>query len=138
MTVAENIAFGLPTASDGAIRDAARLAQADRFIEELANGYDTAVGERGATLSGGQRQRIAIARALLLDPPILILDEPTSALDPETETQLLKALQQCRSGRTTILISHRPVPRTFPGRTVALGALTKRNDEIGSSAAART
>ena len=97
------------------------MAQADGFIEELPDGYRTVVGERGATLSGGQRQRIAIARALLLDPPILILDEPASALDPETEGRLLAALKQSRSGKTTILISHRPQMDEFSDRSVTLG-----------------
>lgn len=121
VSIAENIAFGEPSASDGAIRAAARLAQADGFIEELHDGYRTVVGERGATLSGGQRQRIAIARALLLDPPILILDEPASALDPETEGRLLAALKQSREGKTTILISHRPQSGEFSGRSITLG-----------------
>jgi ATP-binding cassette subfamily B protein/subfamily B ATP-binding cassette protein MsbA len=121
VSIAENIAFGEPSASDDAIRAAARLAQADGFIEELHDGYRTVVGERGATLSGGQRQRIAIARALLLDPPILILDEPASALDPETEGCLLAALKQSREGKTTILISHRPQSGEFAGRSITLG-----------------
>lgn len=121
VSIAENIAFGEPGASDEAIRAAARLAQADGFIEALPDGYQTVVGERGATLSGGQRQRIAIARALLLDPPILILDEPASALDPETEKQLLAALNQSRTGKTTILISHRPQMDVFAGRYITLG-----------------
>jgi ATP-binding cassette subfamily B protein len=122
MTIGENIAFGNPKATDESIRACASIAQADRFIEAFPNGYQAVVGERGATLSGGQRQRIAIARALLLDPPILILDEPTSALDPETESHLLEALRENRAQRTTILISHRPAPRGFSGRTVTLGS----------------
>jgi ATP-binding cassette subfamily B protein/subfamily B ATP-binding cassette protein MsbA len=121
VSIAENIAFGDPDASDDAIRAAARLAQADGFIEELPDGYQTVVGERGATLSGGQRQRIAIARALLIDPPILILDEPTSALDPETEDRLLAAIKQSRVSKTTILISHRPLNGEFAGRIVLVG-----------------
>ena len=128
MSIAENIAFGKPSASADAIRDAARLAQADGFIEASPDGYDTVVGERGATLSGGQRQRIAIARALLLDPPILILDEPTSALDPETEYNILESLQRARKGKTTILISHRPQAGEFADRSVDLEEMGVRSD----------
>jgi ABC-type multidrug transport system fused ATPase/permease subunit len=86
---------------------AARAANADGFICELPQGYDTPVGERGATLSGGQRQRLAIARALLRDAPILILDEPTSSLDPATEAAVLEALRTLMKGRTTLVIAHR-------------------------------
>jgi ABC-type multidrug transport system fused ATPase/permease subunit len=121
VSLAENIAFGEPGATMEQIRAAARIAQVDRFIEELPDGYDTVVGERGATLSGGQRQRVAIARALLIDPPILILDEPASALDPETEGRLLAALNQKRVGKTTILISHRPGTGELAGRKITLG-----------------
>jgi ATP-binding cassette subfamily B protein/subfamily B ATP-binding cassette protein MsbA len=121
MSIAENVAFGRPDATMDEIRTTARLAQADRFIDELPGGYQTVVGERGATLSGGQRQRVAIARALLLDPPILILDEPASALDPETEQRLMEALRRVRAGKTTILISHRPQASGFETRTITLG-----------------
>jgi ATP-binding cassette subfamily B protein/subfamily B ATP-binding cassette protein MsbA len=86
---------------------AARAANADGFIRGLAEGYETVVGERGATLSGGERQRVAIARALLKDAPVLVLDEPTSALDAETEGVLLEALSRLMVGRTTIVIAHR-------------------------------
>ena len=107
MTVAENIAFGLPGATREEIMAAARIAQAHDFIERLPQGYDTIPGERGDGLSGGERQRIAIARALLKDAPILILDEPTSALDAHTERKIFDALSQLMAGRTTFIISHR-------------------------------
>jgi len=107
LTVAENIAYGRPDAHRSEIEAAAVAANADEFIRKLPSGYDTVIGERGATLSGGQRQRIAIARALLKDAPILILDEPTSALDTHTEWQVLEALERLMQGRTTIIIAHR-------------------------------
>jgi ATP-binding cassette subfamily B protein len=107
MSVAENIAYGRPDASRAEVEGAARVANADGFIRALPDGYDTLVGERGATLSGGERQRVAIARALLKDAPILILDEPTSALDARTEYELLEALDRLMVGRTTLVIAHR-------------------------------
>ena len=106
-TVAGNIAFGQPDASRTEIEAAARTANAHDFITRLPQGYDTEIGERGATLSGGERQRLAIARALLKNAPILILDEPTSALDAQTEQLLLAALERLMQGRTTFLIAHR-------------------------------
>ncbi|WP_246753004.1 ABC transporter transmembrane domain-containing protein [Sinorhizobium sp. BG8] len=106
-TIRDNIAFGMPAASDEAIRAAARAAQAEEFIGRLESGYDTMVGERGITLSGGQRQRIAIARAILKDAPLLLLDEATSALDAESETLVQKALDGLMGHRTTIVIAHR-------------------------------
>ena len=107
LTVAENIAYGRPGASREEIIAAAEAANADSFIRQLPQAYDTVLSERGATLSGGQRQRLAIARALLKDAPILILDEPTSALDTQTEALLLEALQRLMRGRTTFIIAHR-------------------------------
>jgi ATP-binding cassette subfamily B protein/subfamily B ATP-binding cassette protein MsbA len=107
LTAAENIAYGRPEASRDEIVAAAMAANADGFIRELPEGYDTTLSERGATLSGGQKQRLAIARALLKDAPILILDEPTSALDAETEALVLEALQRLVQGRTTFIIAHR-------------------------------
>jgi ATP-binding cassette subfamily B protein len=106
-TVRENIAYGDPAASDEAIEEAARLAEAHDFIAALPEGYDTVVGERGVTLSGGQRQRLSIARAFVKDAPVLILDEPTSALDAENERAILDALARLMQGRTTLIIAHR-------------------------------
>jgi ATP-binding cassette, subfamily B, bacterial len=107
LSIAENISYGWPEASRGEVEAAARAANAQSFIERLPRGYDTVIGERGATLSGGERQRLAIARALLRDAPILILDEPTSALDAGTESLLLEAIERLMTGRTTFLIAHR-------------------------------
>ena len=107
LSMAENIAYGRPDASCKQIEEAARAANAHDFIQSLPQGYDTVIGERGATLSGGERQRLSIARALLKNAPILILDEPTSALDAETEHSILEALHRLMEGRTTVLIAHR-------------------------------
>lgn len=106
-TVAENIAYGSFGASREEITHAAKLAEAHEFIRRLPQGYDTIVGERGQKLSGGQRQRLAIARALLKDPPILILDEATSAVDNETEAAIQRSLEHITQNRTTIAIAHR-------------------------------
>jgi ATP-binding cassette subfamily B protein/subfamily B ATP-binding cassette protein MsbA len=107
ISVAANIAYGRPEASRAEIVAAAEAANADEFIRNLPDGYDTIIGERGSTLSGGQGQRLSIARALLKDAPILILDEPTSALDAQTEASLLEALKRLMQGRTTFIIAHR-------------------------------
>ena len=107
MTVAENIAYGRPHATAAQIEAAARAARAHDFIIRLPEGYRTIVGERGATLSGGERQRLSIARALLLESPLLILDEPTSALDAETEAALLDAIEKLKGSRTIFVIAHR-------------------------------
>nr|WP_233582873.1 ABC transporter ATP-binding protein [Candidimonas sp. SYP-B2681] len=106
-TIAENIAYGMPQASHQEIVAAARAANAHEFILRLPHGYDSLVGERGQALSGGERQRISIARALLIDPPILILDEATSSVDTATEKEIQKALDNLVRGRTTISIAHR-------------------------------
>ena len=103
----ENIGYGKPSASTSDIESAAQAAAADGFLQELPNGYDTFLGERGLRLSGGQRQRLAIARAVLKDPPILLLDEATSALDAESERLVQVALEQLMAGRTTLIIAHR-------------------------------
>jgi ATP-binding cassette subfamily B protein len=106
-SIAENIRFGRPEASEEEVRQAAVAAQVDEFVAPLPDGYETLVGERGVTLSGGQRQRIAIARAILKDAPILLLDEATSSLDAESETAVQAALQRLMEGRTTLVIAHR-------------------------------
>ena len=106
-TVAANIAFGQPGAELDRVEDAAKLAAAHEFIADLPEGYDSLIGEHGSNLSGGQRQRLAIARALLLDPPILLLDDATAAVDPETEHEIQQAIATAQRGRTTILVSNR-------------------------------
>jgi len=106
-TVAANIAFGRPDAPQSDIERAARIACADRFIDEMPDRYETVVGEHGANLSGGQRQRLSIARALLLDPPILLFDDATASVDPETEHEIREALDSAMQGRTTIVVSNR-------------------------------
>jgi len=107
LTIAENIAFGRPEATRREVVAAAEAANADEFIRRMSEGYETVIGERGATLSGGERQRLSIARALLKDTPILILDEPTSALDAQTEWLLMEAVKKLMRGRTTFIIAHR-------------------------------
>ena len=106
-SIAENIAYGKPDATQKEIERAAKLANAHEFITELPNGYETLVGERGIKLSGGQRQRVAIARAILKDAPILVLDEATSALDSESEALIQDALEKLMKGRTSIVVAHR-------------------------------
>ena len=106
-TVRENIAFGVVDATDEQVEEAAQVAQAAEFIDRLPNGYDTMVGERGITLSGGQRQRIAIARALIVDPRVLIFDDATAAVDATTESKIKAGLREAMRGRTTIIIAHR-------------------------------
>jgi len=106
-SIGENIAYARPGASDQAIVEAAKVANAHEFITRLPQGYDTVVGERGMSLSGGERQRISLARAFLKDAPILVLDEPTSAVDLRTEALIIGALEQLMRGRTTLMIAHR-------------------------------
>jgi ABC-type multidrug transport system fused ATPase/permease subunit len=106
-TVRENITFGAPGLSDDEIEHVARLAQAHEFIERLPEGYDTVIGERGITLSGGQRQRLAIARAIAVDPRILILDDATASVDASTEARIRLGLREAMEGRTTLIIAHR-------------------------------
>jgi len=106
-TVRENIAYGRPDATEEEIIEAARRAQADEFIRQMPEGYDSTVGERGGHLSVGQRQRIGIARAFLKNAPILLLDEPTSALDPSTEAAIMETIKELMRGRTTLIATHR-------------------------------
>ncbi|MCX6371489.1 MAG: ABC transporter ATP-binding protein [Actinobacteria bacterium] len=119
-SIADNIRFGRPEASDEEVHAAAQAAQADDFIAALPEGYQTVVGERGFTLSGGQRQRIAIARALVMDPRILILDDATSSVDVETEFKIRAALTAVMRGRTTFIIAHRPSTISLADEVVVL------------------
>ncbi|GIU95163.1 MAG: ABC transporter ATP-binding protein [Gaiellaceae bacterium] len=130
-SIRDNIAFGLPDAPQEAVEAAARAAQAHDFILELAQGYDTVVGERGITLSGGQRQRIAIARALLIDPRVLILDDATASVDATTEARIRSALREVMRGRTTIIIAHRLSTIALADEIVVLdeGRITARGTQ---------
>jgi ATP-binding cassette subfamily B protein len=137
-TALENIRYGRPEASDEEVRDAARLAAADGFIEALPDGFDSFLGERGMRLSGGQRQRIAIARAILKDPPILLLDEATSSLDAESERLVQAALEGLMQNRTTLVIAHRLATVKKVDRIVVLNhgrieAIGTHGDLIGSN-----
>jgi ATP-binding cassette, subfamily B, bacterial MsbA len=106
-TILENVRYGKEDATEEEIINAAKMAEADEFIRELPNGYDTQIGQNGIRLSGGQRQRIAIARAILYNAPILLLDEATSSLDPISERLIKDALTKLMSGRTSVVIAHR-------------------------------
>ena len=130
-SVRDNIALGMPDAPHDAVEAAARAAQAHGFIEELPHGYDTVVGERGITLSGGQRQRIAIARALLIDPRILVLDDATASVDATTEAKIRAGLLEVMRGRTTIIIAHRLSTIALADEVVVLdhGRITARGTQ---------
>ncbi|MFN0156036.1 MAG: ABC transporter ATP-binding protein [Gaiella sp.] len=121
-SVRDNIAFGIPDAPDELVEAAARAAQAHEFIEQLPQGYDTVIGERGLTLSGGQRQRLAIARALVIDPRILILDDATASVDASTEARIRAGLTEAMRGRTTIIIAHRLSTIALADRVVVIEA----------------
>ena len=120
VSIRDNIAYGRPDASLEEVMAAAEAAGATGFINRLADGYDTVVGERGYTLSGGQRQRIAIARALLINPPILILDDATSAIDVKVEQRIHSSLRVLMEGRTTLIIAHRLSTISLADRVVLL------------------
>jgi ATP-binding cassette subfamily B protein len=130
-SIRDNIAFGMPDAPHEAVEAAARAAQAHEFILELPQGYGTIVGERGITLSGGQRQRIAIARALLIDPRILILDDATASVDATTEARIRSGLREVMRGRTTIIIAHRLSTISLSDEIVVLdrGRITARGTQ---------
>ncbi|GAA2044433.1 ABC transporter ATP-binding protein [Catenulispora yoronensis] len=121
-SVRANIAYGRPDATDEQVRAAARMAEADEFVEQLPLGYDTVVGEQGLTLSGGQRQRIALARALITDPRVLILDDATSAVDARVEAEIHDTLRRVMAGRTTVLIAHRRSTLALADRIAVLDA----------------
>jgi ATP-binding cassette subfamily B protein len=122
VSIRDNITYGKPDADFADIEAAARAAGADEFIRGLADGYDTIVGERGYTLSGGQRQRIAIARTLLLNPPILVLDDATSAIDVQVEQSIHRNLQGLMVGRTTLIVAHRLSTISLADRVVLMEA----------------
>jgi len=121
-SIGANIAYGRPDAGDEEIRAAARAAQVHTFVDQLPDGYDTLVGERGLTLSGGQRQRIALARAVLTDPRVLVLDDATSAVDTATEAAIHETLQALMKGRTTLLVAHRRSTLALADRVAVLDA----------------
>ena len=132
-TIGYNIRYGRWDAPEAKIREAARLAQIDRFIAALPEGYDTPVGERGLKLSGGEKQRVAIARTILKGPPILVLDEATSALDSFTEREIQHALDQVAQGRTTLVIAHRLSTVVDADEILVLdrGVIVERGDHAG-------
>jgi ATP-binding cassette, subfamily B, bacterial len=132
-SVKANIAYGRPDATDEQVFAAAKAAEADEFIRELPNGYDTVVGEQGLTLSGGQRQRVALARALITNPRLLLLDDATSAVDPRIEAEIHATLHRVMAGRTTLLIAHRKSTLNLADRIAVMSA-DGRLADIGTDA----
>ncbi|MGH3211012.1 MAG: ABC transporter ATP-binding protein, partial [Trebonia sp.] len=132
-SVKANIAYGRPDATDEQVIAAAKAAEADEFIRELPNGYDTVVGEQGMTLSGGQRQRVALARALITNPRLLLLDDATSAVDPRIEAEIHATLHRVMAGRTTLLIAHRKSTLNLADRIAVLTA-DGRLADVGTDA----
>jgi ATP-binding cassette subfamily B protein len=132
-SVKANIAYGRPDATDEQILAAARAAEADEFIRELPDGYDSVVGEQGLTLSGGQRQRVALARALITDPRLLLLDDATSAVDPRIEAEIHATLHRVMAGRTTLLIAHRKSTLNLADR-IAVMTADGRLADVGTDA----
>src|SRR6056297_2905982 len=120
-TVRQNILFGNPAASEDDLAHAAEQAQAAGFIAALPRGFDTLIGDKGVKLSGGERQRIALARALIKDPPILVLDEPTAMFDPDGEAAFVASVHETLAARTVILITHRPASLALVDRVIVLG-----------------
>jgi ATP-binding cassette subfamily B protein len=135
-SIAENVAYGAPWVSRADVESAIQKVQLADVIRRLPEGYDTVLGERGATLSGGQRQRLAIARAIVRNPALLVLDEPTSALDSETEKEVVAAIDAASAGRTTIIITHRPSTVEHAGRVVRLSRGGLERVEVREPAAA--
>jgi ATP-binding cassette, subfamily B, bacterial len=121
-SVADNIAFGRPGAARADIERAARIAGADEFVQRLPEGYDTLLAEEGVNLSGGQRQRLALARAVFVEPKVMILDDPTTALDPQTESEVLTAMRRVMLGRTTLMVANRLSTLRFADRIIVLEA----------------
>ena len=132
-SVKANIAYGRPDATDEQILAAARAAEADEFIRELPDGYDSVVGEQGLTLSGGQRQRVALARALITNPRLLLLDDATSAVDPRIEAEIHATLHRVMAGRTTLLIAHRKSTLNLADR-IAVMTADGRLADVGTDA----
>ena len=138
-SVKANISFAKPNAAQADLERAAKLAGAHEFILQLPNGYDTVIGERGFSLSGGQRQRIAIARAIISDPRVLVLDDATSAVDPSKEGEIRDAMRTVMSGRTTIVIAHRPGTIALASRVVfidnqTVAAIGKHEELVATNA----